>query len=96
MKRSLSWLRRKCEQLAYERYSNHVQSVNGQVQGLLIIIDKLFGDGQNTNAILPPTLEEAIEQSELHQLEQVEVQQQQNQYDKTQWWLKPKGESESP
>lgn len=52
------------------------------MQGLLIIIDKLFGDGQNTNAILPPTLEEAIEQSELHQLEQVEVQQQQNQYDK--------------
>ncbi|AQY42384.1 hypothetical protein P4V72_05620 [Bacillus thuringiensis] len=96
MKRSLSWLRRKCEQLAYERYSKHVQSVNGQVQGLLIIIDKLFGDGQNTNTILPPTLEEAIEQSELHQLEHVEVQKQQNQYDKTQWWLKPKGESESP
>ncbi|PEE20736.1 hypothetical protein CON95_26945 [Bacillus toyonensis] len=58
-------------------------------------MDKLFGDGQNTNAILPPTLEEAIEQSSIQQLENHEVQKQQDQYDKTQWWLKPKDDSQS-
>ncbi|WP_156137701.1 MULTISPECIES: hypothetical protein [unclassified Bacillus (in: firmicutes)] len=84
---TLYWLRRKVEQALQEKYDAHTNSVRGQFQSYLLLLDSLFNKGAEFNKILPPTREQAIANSQDNADDTVANEQEQ--YDKTQWWLTP-------
>ncbi|XLP22382.1 hypothetical protein ACFMB7_28850 [Bacillus toyonensis] len=75
------------EQALREKYDSHTNSVRGQFQSYLLLLDSLFNKGADFNKILPPTREQAIANSPENQDDTVGNNQEQ--YDKTQWWLTP-------
>ncbi|OTW86369.1 hypothetical protein BK702_15195 [Bacillus thuringiensis serovar cameroun] len=82
------WVRRKAEQALQEKYDSHTNAVRGQFQSYMLLLDSLFNKGADFNTILPPTRDQAIAGSNQSQSE-VEGPNQE-QYDKTMWWLAPK------
>nr|WP_088325963.1 hypothetical protein [Bacillus cereus] len=87
------WIKRKYKQALQEKYEQHHNNVYGQFQSYMLLIDAMVNKGEDFTKILPPTLEEAMKQQTGNESDSTSNNQEQ--YDKTEWWSEQKAEEEA-
>lgn len=76
---SPAWLTRKFKQAQREQFQEHQTKVVQGFQSALLVLDAVFNKGKEFHKILPPSLEEAMEERRIRE-------ETKSQFVKGAWW----------